>query len=190
MTISSLWNNVVVFWDSILGKITFAAIVIAIGLISMVIKNKKVKSMMKDGRFNDSKLFDSKIETPIVISKDGYIGIINDFSSKYSVINLKNINGMKIVFDDHDIISTKKDNTNTMLFQDIVAKINLKLQERVKNIYIIFELEDGNNSIMKILLYHYVSRRGSASVISDELQVEIKQLLEEFENTEKRIKSN
>ena len=187
MAISHLWNNFATFCDSIFGKITFGIILITISLIIMVIKNKKVKLMMKDERFSDSKLFNSRIETPIVISKDGYIGIINAFNSKYSVINFKNINSMKIVFDNHDIISTKKD--NNMLFQDIIAKINLKLQESVKNIYLIFKLDDDNNSVMKILLHHNSSSRRSSSVISNELQIEIKQLLEEFENIEKRMES-
>lgn len=189
MNISFLWNNIIAFLNSIPGKISLGAIIAVIALVSIEIKNKKVKLMMEDVRFRDSKLFSSLIETPIVISKDGCIGFVNDLKSKYSVINLKSIINIRIMIDGKDIISKKRENVDNMLFKDIFTEIKFKLQEELKSISIIFRLSDNNNSIVNILIYKTSGRRGT-SIITDKLMSEIKGLLEEFENVEEGIKSS
>ena len=114
-------------------------------IISPILERKKAKQMMKDKRFKNARLF--KMEHPIAVSLDGFIGIVKSVKSKkIKIINIKEIKGFRISFDGRIV----ENDTGDLLFNNIILKLGPHLIERTEDIF--FQLDMADNTLIKTYL--------------------------------------
>jgi len=157
-------------------------------IISPIIERKKAKQIMKDERFKNAKLF--KMEHPIVVSLDGFIGIVK--SKKIKIINIKDIKGFRISFDGRIV----ENDTGDLLFNNILLKLGQHLIERTEDIYL--QLEMADNTLLKTyLLEKNATKRGGGrhsrgirytNTIPFYTQNDLKELFGMLESVEKSVK--
>jgi len=166
--------------SAIIVIIVFAVLIVII-CIKKITRHKYIKLMMQDEHLKNAKLF--KTVTPVAISPDGVIGIDDD--GDIMITHVKYINKISIFFDNMTI----QDDTDVLLFNNIVSKIEPCLNEKIKDIYLNLYIE--NNPLIKITLLsnNYDNDTREAEYISKNIRNLIRELLSEFEKIEKSIKN-
>jgi RNA polymerase subunit RPABC4/transcription elongation factor Spt4 len=160
--------------------IIFAVLIVAI-CIKIITRHENIKLLMQEEKLINAKLF--KTVTPVAISPDGFIGIVDD--EEITIIHIKNINEMRIYFDNMTI----GDDAEVLLFNNIVSKIEPYLNKNTKDIYL--HLYVKNNPLLEItLLYNnWDNDNNEAEYIPKNNQKVIRELLSEFEKVEKSIRN-
>ena len=166
---------------SVLILIIIFAVLIAAVCIKQITRHEDIKLMMQEERLINAKLF--KTVTPVAISPDGFIGFVDD--EEVTIIHIKNINEMRIYFDNKTI----QDDTNVLLFDNIVSKIEPCLNENTKDIYLSLYMK--NNPLLNITLLsnNWDNDNNEAEYIPKNIQKMIRELLSEFEKVEKSIRN-
>jgi tetratricopeptide (TPR) repeat protein len=157
-------------------------------IVSPILERKRAKQMMKDERFKSAKIF--KMAHPIVVSLDGFIGIVK--SKKINIINIKEIKGFHISFDGRII----ENDTGDLLFNNIILKLGPHLIERTEDIYL--QLDMADNTLLKTyLLEDNATRRGGGrrsrgikytDTIPFYTQNDLRELFGMLESIEKSVK--
>jgi hypothetical protein len=166
-----------------------AIIGIVIAIINVSLKSKKSKALLTDERFKNAKIFKSAIKTPIAISEEGFIGIINVLLPEPTVIHIKDINGFDLIVDGQNVANIGGAVVGGLLFGGIGALIGASSKkEKINKITLVFKLNNFNNPTMEIPLL--VSETKKGSMIYNMTQEEIRQLLSTLEYVEKKYKEN
>ena len=184
MNFRMLWEKLVELSNSPRAIYVYLALVFGIVFIYRLKKHSKVKLMMSDERFRNAKLFASKISSPMAVSDDGYIGIVQGALTPPLVINIKEIAGFEVYFDGHSIANSGETEKSGLLFKSLAALIAQRMMEKTKKVNLVFFIED--KSIVNITLFSGGSRLISA--IQEVTQKEIIQLLTTIENIESKLK--
>jgi hypothetical protein len=166
-------------------------IVFIVGLfVYIFMENKKeqetMKLIMQDERLKNAKQF--YIENPVAISHNGFIGIVN--SNKMTIVPIKDIKEFQIEFNRGFKLKKEilKNETDVLLFNNIISKVESYLNNTIKDIYLLLNMEDGA-LLTIILLSENTDNDGKVDFISKRKQKEIKEFLSELENVEKNIKT-
>lgn len=165
----------------VLILIIFFAFLIVSVCIKAITRHEDIKLMMKDERLINAKLF--KTVTPVAISPDGFIGIVED--EEITIIHINDTKEMRIFFDD----TTIQDDNEVLLFNNIASKIEPCLNKNTRNIYL--KLYTENNPLLKITLLsnNFDDDSNKVEYIPRNIINAIGDLLSEFEKVEKNIRN-
>jgi len=184
MDFAALWKKIIEFSNSTQAIYIYLALVFGIIILYRFKKQGKVKLMISDGRFKNAKLFASKISSPMAVSGDGYIGIVQGALTPPLVFNIKEIAAFEIFLDGHSVASSGETEKSGLLFKGIATLMVQRMREKTKKINLVFFLED--RTTVNAVLFSGSSRLVSA--IQETTQKEITGLLAALEDAEKKIK--
>ena len=143
-----------------------------------------MKRMLADDRFIEPKLFRSAISSPVAVSINGHVGIINSAFAKPVVVHIRNIVHYEIYFDGHSVASSGEAGKDELQFKDAARVLEQRMREKTKRVNLMFVMDD--KSMVNIVLFSGGSRL--ISEMKESTQKEILQLLGTLEEVEKKIK--
>jgi hypothetical protein len=184
MDFGAMWNKVSEITNSYLPGVFLLAVAAVISIRAMRQKNIKLKRLMADNRFRGSKPFAHEIKSPLVISPDGYIGVVIDTVSTPVVTDIRELTKITVTSNDSKIAGTDEDDPEGLLFTDIAARAAFGLKQKTKRINLILLNTVGQT--LNIPLFTSTLRK--AVELSEAKQTAIKQLLKTLEEVEKRVK--
>jgi hypothetical protein len=165
----------------IIGAIT--GIILAIFYLKG--KKKASNSLLADKRFKNAKIF-KVIKTPIAISEDGYIGIVDVFLPP-TIIHIKDVNGFELIVDSQKVADVDATVTDHWLFRDMKTITTTTSQrEEIHNMTLLFKMNDFNNPTLKIPLIIGTTKKGS--MYYNMIQDNINEILSTLEIVEKKYK--
>jgi hypothetical protein len=173
------------FWVVII--IIVAVIIIAVAYTNIKKKEQK-EAILSDERLKDAKVFSEYINTPIAISENGYIGIINPKTKEPKIIHIKDINGFELLIDGKNIANIGGAVVGGLLFGGVGAIIGGSAsKEKITKMNILFKTNDFNNPTIDIPLVIFEMKKGSMTYNS--VQKEVQELMATLEIVEKNNKS-
>ena len=184
MDFGTLWKKIVELSNSPQAIYIYLVLVFGIIIIYRLKKQGKVKLMMSDERFKNAKLFASKISSPVAISDDGYIGIVQGALTPPLVLNISEIIGFEMYLDGHSVAGSGETGKGGLLFKSLAALMVQRMREKTKKINLVLFIED--KTIVNIILFSGGARLISA--IQETTQKEIIGLLTTIENVETKLK--
>jgi len=173
----------IIFWW-FLGVFIFIAPIVGFNIYITTTKRKKIKLMMSDNRLKNAKLFNSHIYRAVAVSPDGFIGVIQFKGIK--IFHIKEIAGFYINLDDNKI----KNDTEGILFNNIISKIEPYLNIPIRNISLFLTIVNNNAPVeASLLLGNSSKEREEPYYVGKKTQDMIKEFLSELERVEKRVKN-
>ena len=182
MDFEIIWNRLTEIMNSWLPGILLLVLAAALSIRAMRQKNSKLKRLMADDRFRDSKSFVSEIKSPMVISPNGYIGIVIGAVSVPIVVDIRELKKITVTSNDNKIAESDEDDSHGLLFTDIALKAAFGLKQKTKRINLI--LSDTGGRVLDIPLFSSTIKK--AVELSDAKQNAIKGLLKTLEEIEKK----
>ena len=172
------------FWVILL---VFVAIVI-IAIIAQNAKKKKQKNeIISDERLAGAKVFSEFINTPIAISENGHIGIIDPKSNNAKIIHIKDVNGFELIIDGQNVANVGGAVAGALLFGGIGAIIGASSKkEKITKMNLLFKVNDFNNPTIDIPLVIFEMKKGSMTY--NAVNKEVQELMSTLEIVERKSK--
>ena len=165
----------------------FIALIVIVNIFSSKKKKKQKNSFNMDERLPNAQIFNESIETPVAISENGNIGIMDPKTSSISTIHIKDINGFEIIIDDKKTSNVTAAAMGTLLFGGIGGIIGAGMKkEKITKIDLLLKTNDPNNPIIGIPLSKIEIKK--KSFIYTNLDSEIQKLLTALNTIEKKFK--
>jgi hypothetical protein len=145
-----------------------------------------IASLLADERFKNAKIF-RILKTPMVISEEGYIGVIDESYSKAAIIHIKDVNGFELTMDSQKVSDVDSTVTDHWLFRDIKTVTTTTTQrEEIHNMTLLLKINDFNNPTLVIHLIKFKTEKGTGYYKL--LQDKINEILSILEIIEKKYK--
>ncbi|MDR1239742.1 MAG: hypothetical protein LBK27_06485 [Treponema sp.] len=105
--------------------IVIAIVVVLIVAVAINMKNKKDTSqnLSNDERLKGAKIFKEWIDTPMAVTENGNIGLINVSTKEIKVFNIKDVNGFEVIVDGKNVANIGGAIAGGLLFGGIGALI-------------------------------------------------------------------
>jgi len=180
LCVSALVYGLAPIWIVLIAAAAF----IVIAAVKYVTKRKKLLSLLlSDARLKGGKLFHKMIETPVVISQNGYIGFI-DKSSGVKIFHIKDVNSFKLVVDQREAVNISGAAVGGVFFGGVGAILGgMKGREKITSMNILFGTKDFYNPTVSIRLLSTGTNKGS--FVYNSLESEISDLMATLEIVEK-----
>lgn len=169
--------------------IVIAIVVVLIVAVAINMKNKKDTSqnLSNDERLKGAKIFKEWIDTPMAVTENGNIGLINVSTKEIKVFNIKDVNGFEVIVDGKNVANIGGAIAGGLLFGGIGALIGSSAKkEKINTINLLFKINDFNTPTITVPLLTSGTKKGS--MVDQQLQKEITELTSTLEVVEKKIK--
>ena len=184
MDFSALIGKISGLLNSRLIVFLFCIFIAALNVYKMAAKSKRLKNIIADERFNESSFLLKSLRSPIVISSDGYLGIIIEKNDNPLIIHLNDISSFRIISGEYVIVRGGEKKEGELLFNDSVSTLEESLPQKTK--WIVLNFTDKNDSQYYIPLFA-TNAAASGKKPNPTVQLEIKQLLNMLKEVENNI---
>jgi hypothetical protein len=165
---------------------------IVASVITVTLNEKKrqkiINALRQDKRMTNAKVFSQHISTPIAISEDGDIGIIDIKTETFEIIHIKNVNGFELIVDGRNIANVRGAVAGGLLFGGVGAIIGGGAhKEKITKMELLLKINDFNDPIRNIPLIATEIKKGPGY---DAIQKEIQTVMATLEIVEKKIRES
>jgi len=166
-------------------------VIVAIAIIAIIAQNAKTKKqkseILSDERLSGAKVFSRFINTPIAISENGYIGIIDPKTDNAKIIHIKDVNGFELNIDGQNVANIGGAAAGALLFGGVGAIIGASSKkEKITKMNLLFKVNDFNNPTIDIPLVIFKMKKGS--MIYNDVSKEVQELMSTLEIIERKSK--
>ena len=149
-------------------------------------KKKLQNAIQSDERFKNAKTF-SKLNAPISISEEGYIGVVDPKTKKPRIVHIKDVNSFEIVVDGKNVANLGGAIAGGLLFGGIGAIIGGSAsKEKITKMNLLLKVNDFNNPTLDIPLVQFEIKKGTNTY--NYVQKEIQEIMATLEFIEKKAK--